>query len=51
MLRADPDADTVLALEQLASLEVFAGAPDADRLTTEALILGQALAVDIDRLS
>ena len=32
------------ALEELAALEIFAGAPDADRLTTEALALGQALA-------
>ena len=45
VLRADPDTDTVRALEELAALEVFAGSPDADRLTTEALILGQALGV------
>jgi tetratricopeptide (TPR) repeat protein len=45
ILRADPDADTVRALEQLAVVEVFAGSPAADRLTTEALILGQALDV------
>ena len=50
VLRTDPDADTVLAMEQLATLEVFGGAPDGDRLTTEALILGQALAVGIDQL-
>jgi tetratricopeptide (TPR) repeat protein len=43
VLRADPDADTVRALEQLALVEVFAGSPDADRLTAEALTLGQAL--------
>jgi class 3 adenylate cyclase/tetratricopeptide (TPR) repeat protein len=43
VLRADPGTDTVRALEQLARLEVFAGSPDADRLTTEALTLGQAL--------
>jgi hypothetical protein len=31
VLRAEPDTDTVRALEQLAVLEVFAGTPDADR--------------------
>ena len=46
VLRADPDADTVLALGELADLEVFAGAPDADALSAEALALGQDLAVD-----
>ena len=46
VLRDDPDADTVWALEQLAAVEVFAGAPTADALTGEALALGQALAVD-----
>ena len=45
ILRAEPDADTVLALRQLATLHAFAGSPDADRLTSEALILGQALDV------
>jgi class 3 adenylate cyclase/predicted ATPase len=43
VLRADPDTDTIRALTELAALEVFAGSPDADRLTAEALILGQAL--------
>jgi class 3 adenylate cyclase/tetratricopeptide (TPR) repeat protein len=43
VLRDDPDADTVRVLEGLATLEMFAGSPDADRLTTEALALGQAL--------
>jgi class 3 adenylate cyclase/tetratricopeptide (TPR) repeat protein len=47
VLRAEPGPDTVRALEQLAALEVFAGSSDADRLTTEALTLGQALAVDV----
>ena len=46
VLRPDPDTDTVRALEQLAALEVFAGSPDADRLTTEVLVLGQDLDVD-----
>jgi class 3 adenylate cyclase/predicted ATPase len=43
VLRADPDTDTVRALEELAVLEVFAGSPSADRLTAEVLSLGQAL--------
>jgi class 3 adenylate cyclase/tetratricopeptide (TPR) repeat protein len=42
-LRLDPDPDTVRALNELAVVEVFTGSPDADRLTTEALTLGQAL--------
>ena len=50
VLRAQPDTDTVRALDQLAALEVFAGSPDADRLSTEALTLGQALGVDTDQL-
>ena len=44
VLRADPDHDTVRALEELAAVEVFAGSPGADRLSNEALALGQALA-------
>ncbi len=50
VLRADPDYDTVDALDGLAMIEVFAGSPDADRLSAEALNLGQALAVDAARL-
>jgi predicted ATPase len=50
VLQADPDANTVLALEQLAMLEVFAGSPSADNLTNEALILGQALDVGLNQL-
>jgi hypothetical protein len=46
VLRADPDAGTVQALGELALLEATAGASEADTLTTEALILGQNLAVD-----
>jgi class 3 adenylate cyclase/tetratricopeptide (TPR) repeat protein len=45
VLRADRDADTVTALGHLAAVEVFAGSPEADRLTAEALALGQALGV------
>ncbi|HEY6309718.1 MAG TPA: hypothetical protein VIY52_02775 [Streptosporangiaceae bacterium] len=43
VLRAEPDLDTVYALGQLAAVEVFAGSPDADRLSAEALTLSQAL--------
>jgi class 3 adenylate cyclase/tetratricopeptide (TPR) repeat protein len=50
VLRADPDIDTVRALSQLATLETFAGSPDADRLTTEVLALGQARDVGIGQL-
>jgi len=50
-LRADPDTDTVRALNNLASVEVFAGSPDADRLSAEALTLGQALSVGDGELS
>ncbi len=46
VLRDDPDTDTVSALGELARLEVHAGSPDADALSAEALVLGQALAVD-----
>ncbi len=50
ILRADPDQDTVRALQGLATLEVFAGSADADRLTAEALYLGQARGVDTGQL-
>jgi class 3 adenylate cyclase/predicted ATPase len=50
-LRADPDTDTVRALEQLAVVEVFDGTPDADRLTAEALFLGQALDIGSGQLA
>jgi class 3 adenylate cyclase len=46
VLREDPDTDTVQALGQLAMLEAFAGTPDADPLTAEALALGQDLVAD-----
>jgi class 3 adenylate cyclase len=51
VLRADPDADTVRALDALASVEVHAGSPDADRLSADALSLGQALGVGERELS
>jgi class 3 adenylate cyclase/tetratricopeptide (TPR) repeat protein len=50
VLRAEPDIDTVLALDQLAVVEVFAGSPDAGRLSAEALILGEALDVSAGQL-
>ena len=45
VLTPEPDADTVRALGSLAALEALAGGPDADRLSAEALELGQALEV------
>jgi class 3 adenylate cyclase len=50
-LRADPDADTVYAVRQLANVAVFDGSPDADQLSAEALTLGQALGVDTSELA
>jgi class 3 adenylate cyclase/tetratricopeptide (TPR) repeat protein len=50
ILRVNPDQDTVRALQELATLEAFAGSPDAGRLTAEALYLGQALDVGIAQL-
>jgi len=51
VLRTDPDTDTVRALDQLASVEILAGSPDADRLSAEALSLGQAVGVGDAELS
>ena len=51
ILRAEPDTDTVRALENLATVEAFAGSPDADALTTEAVTLGQVLDVGAGPLS
>jgi len=51
VLRADPDPDTVHALVELAMLEVFAGSPEADRLSAEALTLGEALDVGAAQLA
>jgi predicted ATPase len=50
VLRADPDADTVGALRNRALVEIFAGSPDGDRLSAEALALGQAVGVSDDEL-
>jgi class 3 adenylate cyclase/predicted ATPase len=43
VLRAKPDTDTVRALENLATVEVFARSANSDALTTEAVTLGQVL--------
>jgi tetratricopeptide (TPR) repeat protein len=43
VLRENPDADTVTAMDQLALLEAFAGTPEADHATVEALRLAQGL--------
>jgi class 3 adenylate cyclase/predicted ATPase len=51
VLRADPNADTVRALQELAALQMYAGSPDADRLLTEALTLGQALGTGAGQLT
>ena len=45
VLREQPDAETVMATLTLAAMEVFAGGADADRLTTETLVLAQTLDV------
>jgi class 3 adenylate cyclase/predicted ATPase len=46
VLREDPDTDTVRVLSELARLEAFAGGPEADGLSAEALTLAQDLAVN-----
>ena len=51
VLQTDADTDTVLALQELGVVAVFSGSGDADRLTTEALVLGQALDVSAEQLS
>ena len=51
VLRPDPDSDTVTALDHLAAVETFSGGQDGDRLSAEALALGQALDVDAGLLA
>ncbi len=51
VLRPNPDADTVTALGWLAVVETFAGGPDKDELSAEAVALGQALGVDAGLLA
>ena len=50
VLRPDPDVDTVEALEQLGSVEMFTGGDAAGELTAEALALAQALDLGPERL-
>ncbi|HTX00127.1 MAG TPA: hypothetical protein VMD59_15190, partial [Acidimicrobiales bacterium] len=45
VLRPEPDADTVVALSELSKIEIFGGGSEGDRLTEEALAMGQALDV------
>jgi tetratricopeptide (TPR) repeat protein len=45
VLSEEPDADTVVALSTLGSIEAFDGGPDADRLSNEAVVLSQVLDV------
>src|SRR4051794_37007569 len=47
VLQDPPDVDTVLALRSLAANEVFAGGPDADRLSLEAVELAEQLEVPL----
>jgi tetratricopeptide (TPR) repeat protein len=51
ILRADPDTDTVRALDHLSTAVIYASPADADRLSAEALTLGQALGVTDHELS
>ncbi len=46
VLRADPDRDTVRALEELANVAVLSASADAGQLSADALALGQDLDVD-----
>ena len=51
VLQTEPDVRTARALAELALLASFSGSPEADRLSTEALVLGQALDVDVRTLT
>jgi class 3 adenylate cyclase/tetratricopeptide (TPR) repeat protein len=51
VLRPEPDADTVSALSELATVEVFAGGPASQAFADEALALGEALDVEPALLS
>jgi class 3 adenylate cyclase/tetratricopeptide (TPR) repeat protein len=51
VLEAEPDVDAVTALRWLALTEVLTGGADADRLTQQALVLGQELGVDASLLA
>jgi class 3 adenylate cyclase/tetratricopeptide (TPR) repeat protein len=51
VLRPDPDADTVAALLELATLEIFEGLPIGQSLAAEALAMGEALDVEASLLA
>jgi class 3 adenylate cyclase/tetratricopeptide (TPR) repeat protein len=51
VLHPEPDADAVSALAEMASIENFSGGTESDRLSAEALALGQALDVDAPLLA
>jgi tetratricopeptide (TPR) repeat protein len=51
VLREQPDRDTVTALSELASIESLTASDDADKVSAEALVLGQQLDVDLRQLA
>ena len=51
VLAEDPDADTVEAMMTVASIEIFAGGAEADRLSIEALEVAQILDVPASVMS
>jgi tetratricopeptide (TPR) repeat protein len=51
VLRPEPDEDTVAAIADMATLEVFGGGRDAHRIASEAVAMGQALGVGPSRLA
>ncbi len=50
-LRAEPDTDTVTAMTDLATISALGSEEESDRLSAEALMLGQQLGVDRGLLS
>jgi tetratricopeptide (TPR) repeat protein len=46
VVRADPDIDTYRGVHGAAFIELYAGTPEADELSAEAISLGQALGVE-----
>jgi class 3 adenylate cyclase/tetratricopeptide (TPR) repeat protein len=51
VLRPDADPDTILALVELATLEVFSGGTQAQNVSAEAVEVGEALDVDAGLMS
>jgi len=51
VLRPDADPDTILALVELATLEVFGGGAGAQTVSAEAVEVGEALGVDAGLMS